>query len=488
MRESSSSTNLIIAGGAVGLLLIGGAVYAGFRLSRSAPVPVAASAIPAANAPAAAPPAAQTAAAPPAAALPQPEQVVLLRLAGSSTLADTAIPRLAAAYLASLGDTGVTTQQNQQGQAPGTMLVSGQRLGRPETIAIAAEAGEAGDAAGLAALAGAHADIAMTTRHISPAELERLRPLGDMSAPASEHAVGFLGEAVIVNPRNPAAQISLAQLRGVVAGSVTSWSALGGAGAIHLVGEPGMHPLAGLVADAPESAAALHPVRNATRAVLDDANAIGIVPAGQAAPARMLAIASVGAAPAYPTPAAIADGSYPLARRLYLYAPAGGANPFAQRFVAFALSAEGQAAIGQAGLVPLTTAPVAAAAPLTPKERYKKLVTGATRLAADLHFEPNSNKLDLHSAREVDRVWNAMMSDHTPPDHLILLGFADNQGTPEKNLALSQQRARVVAEVFRKRGLPPGEIVAFGSDLPIADNATEEGRVKNRRVEVYLKP
>jgi outer membrane protein OmpA-like peptidoglycan-associated protein len=81
-----------------------------------------------------------------------------------------------------------------------------------------------------------------------------------------------------------------------------------------------------------------------------------------------------------------------------------------------------------------------------------------------------------------------MMSDHTPSDHLIMIGFADNQGTPESNLSISKQRAQAVADVFARRGLGGAQVVSFGSDLPIADNSTEEGRAKNRRVEVYLKP
>ena len=490
MQESSSGLSLIIAGGAVGLLLIGGAVYAGYRLSRSAPVQVTSAALPAAATPVSAPPPRMAMAAPAAApasppAPARPEQVTLLRLAGSSALADAAAPRLAAAYLASLGDTGVASQP---GREAGETLVSGQRLGRPESIAIIAQPGQAGDAAGLAALGGGHADVALVARQITPAERERLGSPGDLGGSAGEHPVGFMGEAVIVNPRNPATQVTLAQLRGVLTGTVTSWAALGASGPIHLVGEPGAPGADGLVPGAPDVSPALHAVRNAARAVLDDPFATAIVPSAQAGGAKTLAIASLGAAPAYPTPAAIANESYPLARKLYLYAGASGANPFAQRFIAFAVSQEGQAAISQSGLVPLTVAPTIPAAPLTPKERYKKLVSGAARLAADLHFEPNSNKLDVHSSREVDRVWNVMMSDHTPPDHLILIGFADNQGTPERNLALSQQRARAVAEVFSRRGLPPGQVVAFGSDLSIADNSAEEGRQKNRRVEVFLRP
>jgi phosphate transport system substrate-binding protein len=80
-----------------------------------------------------------------------------------------------------------------------------------------------------------------------------------------------------------------------------------------------------------------------------------------------------------------------------------------------------------------------------------------------------------------------MFSYHNPPDHLVVVGFADNQGTPEANLALSLGRANAVADLFKQRGLPPGLVINLGSELPTADNSTESGREKNRRVEVFLK-
>ncbi len=417
-----------------------------------------------------------------AASAARAEQVILLRLAGSSVLADSAAPRLAASYLSYLGDTGVGPQA---GHAAGQSLIGGARLGRPEAISIVSQAGEAGDAGGLGALAAGSADVALTSRRMAPQDLQRQHPAG---APFTEHLLGSEGEAVIVNPRNPVGQLTLQQLRGVLSGSLTAWTSLGGSGAIHLVGEPDGRGAAGLLAGVPDRMPNLRQVRDSAAAVMDDPLAVAIVPLARVGGAKTLAIASLGAAPALPTPAAIATDSYPLARKLYAYTSSASTNLFAARFVAFVLSPEGQDTLAKSGLVPLNVVVAAPPAALTPKERYKKLVVGTTRLAADLHFEANSNKLDIHSSREVDRVWNFMQSDHTPPDHLILIGFADNQGTPEKNMALSLQRARVVADVFARRGLPPGQVVAFGSDLAIADNGGEDGRQKNRRVEVFLRP
>jgi phosphate transport system substrate-binding protein len=54
-------------------------------------------------------------------------------------------------------------------------------------------------------------------------------------------------------------------------------------------------------------------------------------------------------------------------------------------------------------------------------------------------------------------------------------------------MQLSLDRARKVNEEFNRRGLKPSVVEGFGPDLPVASNETEEGREKNRRVEVWLK-
>jgi outer membrane protein OmpA-like peptidoglycan-associated protein len=52
-------------------------------------------------------------------------------------------------------------------------------------------------------------------------------------------------------------------------------------------------------------------------------------------------------------------------------------------------------------------------------------------------------------------------------------------------MRLSRERARSVRQYLLKRGIPPGRLSArgYGPDAPVADNATDEGRTQNRRVE-----
>ncbi|BCS32979.1 membrane protein [Luteitalea sp. TBR-22] len=68
-------------------------------------------------------------------------------------------------------------------------------------------------------------------------------------------------------------------------------------------------------------------------------------------------------------------------------------------------------------------------------------------------------------------------------------GHTDNVGTPEANLKLSDERAKAVMAALIERGVPAARLTAkgYGQTTPVADNRTEDGRAKNRRVELVKK-
>jgi len=65
-------------------------------------------------------------------------------------------------------------------------------------------------------------------------------------------------------------------------------------------------------------------------------------------------------------------------------------------------------------------------------------------------------------------------------------GHTDNTGTPARNKTLSTQRAQSVLDILVKEGIGAKRLSAkgWGQEKPLADNGTEEGRAKNRRVEI----
>ncbi|MBI4909196.1 MAG: OmpA family protein [Acidobacteria bacterium] len=68
-------------------------------------------------------------------------------------------------------------------------------------------------------------------------------------------------------------------------------------------------------------------------------------------------------------------------------------------------------------------------------------------------------------------------------------GHTDNTGTPDSNLALSRQRAESVVAALQSAGIQRTRLTpaGFGQTKPVADNRAEEGRAKNRRVEIVRK-
>ncbi|MFW5489295.1 MAG: OmpA/MotB family protein [Desulfovibrio sp.] len=76
------------------------------------------------------------------------------------------------------------------------------------------------------------------------------------------------------------------------------------------------------------------------------------------------------------------------------------------------------------------------------------------------------------------------------PFNVNVAGFSDNvPGRTKDNYQLSGERAESVLDYFLKHGFDPirFSISAFGPNLPIAPNATPEGRAANRRVEILVK-
>ena len=73
------------------------------------------------------------------------------------------------------------------------------------------------------------------------------------------------------------------------------------------------------------------------------------------------------------------------------------------------------------------------------------------------------------------------------PEMYELRGYTDSIGSDAYNLKLSQRRADAVRNEMIKRGAPADRITAkgYGEADPVADNASKEGRAKNRRVELY---
>ena len=419
----------------------------------------------------------------------QPTKTVLLRLAGSSAIGNRLARRLSSGYLSLIGDSDIALVS---GGADRAVEIVGMQTGQREAVAIASTS----SAAGLAALLRGSADMAMSSRKITPVEAERLSSLGDMTASASEIVIGMQGVAAVVSPTNRLSSLTVPQLRSVLSGRTTDWSQLGGVpGPIHVYAvdnqggaiDTSLDVLA-TQDDLVGTATKVASEQALAAAVATDRNGVGFTLFGSTGNAKVLSVADANASPVAPSDLSISTETYPLVQRLYLYAAPSSTNLFAKRFSAYVSSAGGQAVVEASGLVPLTVKSETAAVPDAASDRFKQLVAGATRLSVDFRFQPGSLELDGRSARDLERLVAYLKLQRVNPSRVILAGFADSNGAPAANQVVSQRRAEVVTAALSKAGIVPGKTAMFGAELPVADNATPEGRERNRRVEVYLAP
>ena len=102
-------------------------------------------------------------------------------------------------------------------------------------------------------------------------------------------------------------------------------------------------------------------------------------------------------------------------------------------------------------------------------------------------FETGKATLKPESMAEIQKVADYMKKN--PTARFEVQGHTDNQGSDKINDPLSQQRAEAVVKALEGLGCDPFNMraVGKGSHEPVADNATEDGRAKNRRVEFIKK-
>lgn len=124
--------------------------------------------------------------------------------------------------------------------------------------------------------------------------------------------------------------------------------------------------------------------------------------------------------------------------------------------------------------------------PRAPRQ-YVKQVSGAGKLSLNFHFRAGTSQLDDNATGDLDRLVQLLANPVYQQRGLLVLGFSDSAGKARKNVELSKDRAKAVADQLQMRGVKPSFVNGFGKNLPIASNDTEDGRQKNRRVEVWLR-
>lgn len=114
----------------------------------------------------------------------------------------------------------------------------------------------------------------------------------------------------------------------------------------------------------------------------------------------------------------------------------------------------------------------------------KQAIDKDGRVALYINFDVDKATLRPDAQPILAEIDKLLQAD--PALKLSIEGHTDNTGAPDHNQTLSAARARSVLGALVGLGIDPARLQSkgFGQDKPLADNASEDGRAKNRRVEL----
>ena len=415
------------------------------------------------------------------------ESTTVFRLHGSNTIGEKLAPLLLEGFL---------KQQNIQNYTwtrttPLERVLHYSIDDKPYAIELKAH----GSSTAFSALKNSAADIGMSSRRIKASEVSQLAGIaGQLNKLGNEHIIGLDGLAVIVNQNNTVKALSSKTLARIFSGEINNWSQIGGASLPIKLYARDLHSgtwdtFKNLVlkkhnkqlsqqAERYESSSQLSTL------VSQDEAAIGFIGLSYVLHNKAIAIsASKQSSAIFPTRFTVGTEDYALSRRLYFYTPTSASN-VVKDFAHYALSTQGQEIVADAGLIsqnikleqvyPFPEAP----------KKYQHYASTAKRLSLNFRFDYATKDLDNKGKRDLLRLVD-FMEEHQGR-RVVLMGFSDSIGAQLRNSRLSYKRAKSVELALTSRGIAVLAVEGMGEALPIANNNTEEGRKRNRRVEVWL--
>lgn len=114
---------------------------------------------------------------------------------------------------------------------------------------------------------------------------------------------------------------------------------------------------------------------------------------------------------------------------------------------------------------------------------YDRMMSDGKFITYGITFDVGKSAIKPESMGEISRIVQLM--NENPELKFSVEGHTDSTGNEAGNQTLSQARSKAIVDKLVEMGIAPGRLTSSGKgqNNPIADNATDEGRAKNRRVE-----
>lgn len=403
---------------------------------------------------------------------------------GSNTLGARLLPELVKAYLGRKGVENIRVRPLAINEVVVAGLVSG------KTVKVVIEAH--GSGTGFEGLNKGLADFGASSRRISDTEVTSLKRIGSMRNRNSEHVLAIDGIAIVVNSESNLREMSIPQVASIFSGESRNWASVGA--------RPGRvtvfaRDVASGTWDTFNNLVLKKKVPLLTTAQRFESNdqvsqmvsqsrfSVGFVGIDSIGENKVIALNSDGDQAIPPSGLTLATEDYPLSRRLYLYSAEARKN-LANEFLEFALSNPGQQIVDAVGFVSQRVREVDFNVKQLPQS-YRELVVGHKRLSLNFRFKKNTADMDGKAERDVERLAHFMKTKGKGRS-LLLVGFDNRQEIASRSKIVSKLRALNVKRRISSLGVN-AKVASLGDQFLIADPNTNEGRVKNQRVEVWLK-
>lgn len=416
-----------------------------------------------------------------------------LTIEGSNTIGAVLAPALVTGYLESLGAAKVAVVEGQENERQITAQIKSNKARGQGSIDFRVEIAAHGSSTGFHALHNQQADIAAASRPAKKQEIAKLSGVTVLDSSRSEHIIGIDGLAIIVHPNNPINQLSVTQVAAIFSGEITNWAELGGRfGSINLYARDNQSgtwdSFKRMVLEKQalaENTPRFEANDELSDAVSVDLNGIGFVGLPSVRRSKLIAVSDGTSAALKPNQLTVSTEDYALSRRLYFYTDDDSKNPHVMGFIHFVQSPQGQKIVAANGFISQN---IKVVKPVNYSELPLdfQLLVGeeGQRLTVNFRFKEGSAALDNRALRDIQRLVDFSM--HNPDKKLILIGFGDEKKSKERSLLLSKLRAMAIRRELVKQGVYPKFNYGYGEQLPVASNQRQAGKLKNRRVEVWL--
>lgn len=338
----------------------------------------------------------------------------------------------------------------------------------------------------------------------------------DAPDPTRTQVIGLDAIVIATSDVNPVDAITLEQLRGVLAGTITNWKDLGsGDSAITLhvaKGDSGFNARVAALGLAPAAGVVVQDharMKDMADVVANDPFGIAVLPYSSLRTARALGLRGSCGMHNTAQVFTLQSGSYPMTYRLSVARPAKRLPLFTREFLEFLRGEQAQAVVADMGFADMGIATrgldsqgqrlansmmiIGKEVPLADVREMTTIMSGAKRLSATFRFQPGSTKLDAQSRENAASLAAGLILGNYADKIVYLMGFSDGDGRARQNKSLSEKRADAVKAALIKAA-PDGSlgdvdfrILGYGEASPLVCEDTAADAQINRRVEVWVK-